>query len=225
MIISRVRSVSVGQPTVIKWKNRSITTAIFKTPIKGPVKLGTLNVVGDGQADLRAHGGLAKAVYAYPGEHYDYWCKELGFTYLPDGSFGENLTLTGLLEDQVCIGDILEIGTAVLKVTQPRLPCFKLGIRFANDQMVKTFLRSKKLGFYLSVEREGFLEAGNLISVVRQTMDQITVGEVSGLIAEKASRAGARVRIANPRRYEQLLRCQTDEIRNFLEGTNSGPAD
>ncbi len=148
-------------------RNDVITTSIFKTPIKGPIKLDKLNLEGDKQADLTVHGGLNKAVYAYPKEHYSYWQDKL-HTNLSWRMFGENFTTAGLFEDNVNVGDIFHIGTCEIMATQPRISCYKLGIKFGDTRGVKEFLNSGKPGIYFSVSREGIVEAGNTIILVKK---------------------------------------------------------
>jgi MOSC domain-containing protein YiiM len=145
----RVVSVNVGLPREVMWHGRSVTTGIYKEPVAGRVTLRTLNLEGDRQADLSVHGGKDKAVYCYPIEHYDYWKKELPGRDLPLGVFGENFTTDGLLEDSVHLGDRFSVGSAEVVVTQPRLPCYKLGVRFGSDDMVRRFLASGRSGFML----------------------------------------------------------------------------
>ena len=140
-------SINVGQPREVHWQGKTITTGIFKEPVSGPIILRPLNLEGDRQADLTVHGGADKAVYVYPAEHYDYWRGELPDMQLPWGMFGENFTTEGLLEDQVNIGDRFRIGAAELIVTQPRLPCYKLGLKFGRVDMVKRFLASRRTGW------------------------------------------------------------------------------
>lgn len=137
----RLISVSVGLPREVAWKGKPVTTAIFKEAVQGPILLRSLNLDGDRQADLSVHGGVDKAVYVYPTEHYDYWRSELSGQELPWGSFGENFTTTGLLEGAVHIGDRFCIGSAEVVVTQPRLPCYKLSIKFGQADRVKRFSR------------------------------------------------------------------------------------
>lgn len=174
-----VVSVHVGQPREIAWEKRTVRTSIFKAPVRGRVRVTFLNLDGDRQSDLSVHGGREKAVYAYPSEHYARWRAELAGMDLPWGVFGENLTLAGLLEDAVRIGDRLRIGTAEFVVTQPRVPCFKLGIRFGRADIVQRFLESGRSGFYLSVAREGALAAGD--PVVLEAADGMTVAEIARL--------------------------------------------
>src|SRR5436190_5747658 len=159
----RVVSVNVGLPRTVRWKGREVTTGIFKEPVSGRVPLRRLNFDGDGQADLKVHGGAAQAVYAYPLEHYAFWQEQLGRE-LPFGSLGENLTVLWLpLEGEVAIGDRFRVGTAELTVTQPRLPCYKLGVRFRREDMVKRFLASGRTGYYLAVEVDGDVAAGDRV--------------------------------------------------------------
>src|SRR5205823_1422250 len=159
-------SVNVGQPRAVTWHGRNVTTAIFKQPVNGRVALRRLNLDGDRQADLSVHGGEFKAVYCYPISHYDYWRRELPGRDLPLAMFGENFTVEGLLEDSVHVGDQFSVGSAEVVVTQPRLPCYKLGVRFQADDMVKRFLASGRTGFYLAVKREGELGAGDEITIL-----------------------------------------------------------
>ena len=148
-------SVNTGGPRDVESHGETVRTSIWKTARDGRLHVGTLNIDGDEQSDLSVHGGKYKAVYCYPSEHYAYWRGQLPGMDLPWGAFGENLTTAGLLETDVCIGDRILIGTAEFQVTQPRQPCFKLGIRFGRDDMVKRFVISGRTGFYVSVTREG----------------------------------------------------------------------
>lgn len=171
-------SVNVGLPREVSWKGKTVTTGIFKTPVAGRVMVRSLNLDGDRQADLTVHGGLEKAVYAYPAEHYNYWRGELPGTDLGWGMFGENLTTVGLLEDAVNIGDRFRIGTAELMVTQPRIPCYKLGIKFGRADMVKRFLASRLPGIYFSVLQEGELGTGDAIELVSRDENNVTVVDI-----------------------------------------------
>ena len=159
----KVLSVNVGLPRTVEWKGRSVTTGIFKEPVDGRVAVCYLNLEGDRQADLSVHGGPDKAVYAYPAEHYAYWRRELPGMELPLGMFGENLTIEGLREDEVNVGDTFRVGTAELVATQPRMPCYKLGIRFGRADMVRRFLASGRSGVYFAVQREGDVGAGDAV--------------------------------------------------------------
>jgi MOSC domain-containing protein YiiM len=180
-----VLSVNVGLPREVEWRSEAVETAIFKAPVSGPVAVTRLNLAGDRQADLSVHGGADKAVYAYPGEHYAYWREELPGVALPWGAFGENLTIEGLAETELRVGDVLRVGTAEFVVTQPRLPCFKLNTRFQRPDMVKRFLRSGRTGFYLGVLKEGHLSAGDSIELVPAEPSAIGVTEVVTLYTNK----------------------------------------
>lgn len=174
-------SVNTGFPREVTWKGKIVRTGIFKEPISERVMVRFLNLDGDGQADLSVHGGLDKAVYVYPFEHYDYWRGELPNTELPLGIFGENFTTTGLREEEVNIGDCFEIGTVKLMVTQPRLPCYKLGIRFGRPDMVKQFLASRRTGFYFRVLQEGEVGVGDTLKLVSRDNNNITVADITQL--------------------------------------------
>jgi MOSC domain-containing protein YiiM len=158
--------------------NGSVLTSIFKAPVAGSVRVSRLNLEGDQQSDLRVHGGIQKAVYVYPSEHYDYWREQLPDETMPWGMFGENLTTEGLLETDVCIGDRLRVGSAALQVTQPRMPCFKLALRFGRSDMVKRFWKSGRSGYYVSVIEEGSLETGAAIERIAAGEPAVTVAEV-----------------------------------------------
>ena len=178
-------SVNTGLPREVAWHGKSVTTAIFKQPVEGRIALSKLNLEGDRQADLSVHGGEDKAVYCYPIEHYDYWKKELPGRELPLGVFGENFTTAGVTEDTVHLGDRIAIGSAELVVTQPRLPCYKLGLRFQSDLMVKRFLESARTGFYVAVSREGEVGAGDDITVLSRDVNSVPVSQVTRLYVAK----------------------------------------
>ena len=178
-----VVAINVGGPREVEWRGSTVQTSIFKTSVSRRVHVALDNVEGDQQSDLSVHGGLEKAVYAYPAEHYDFWRRELPDFELPWGAFGENFTTLGLLEDEVWIGDRYRIGTAELVVTQPRMPCYKLAIRFGRVDMVKRFHQSRRNGFYLAVEREGEVGAEDAIERVGRSETRLTVAEVIALYA------------------------------------------
>ncbi|HEX9843714.1 MAG TPA: MOSC domain-containing protein [bacterium] len=181
--IVRLIAVSVGMPREVQDVRRgAVRTGIWKTPVPGQVRVARLNLAGDGQADLDNHGGADKAVYGYPHEHYPLWRSELGRDDLAPGGFGENLTCEGLLEPDLCIGDRLRIGSAVLEVSQPRTPCFKLGLRFGDARMVKRFLASERCGFYLRVVEEGELAAGAPIERIARGEGAMSVAAVNHLM-------------------------------------------
>jgi MOSC domain-containing protein YiiM len=179
----RVLSVNVGLPREVMWRGKSISTGIYKEPVPGRVPLRKLNFAGDRQADLRVHGGLDKAVYVYPSEFYELWSHERPELAFGPGMFGENLTIEGLVDDEVSIGDRFLIGTAELVVTQPRLPCFKLGIKMERDEFVTEFLERGLFGFYLAVAREGEVEAGDPIVALSRDPHQFGVNEIARLYA------------------------------------------
>jgi MOSC domain-containing protein YiiM len=155
-----------------------VTTAIFKKPVDGPIKVGDLNLEGDAQADLRVHGGRSKAVYVYPSEHYKFWRKEYPDKDLESAQFGENLATEGLIETELFIGDKLRIGTAEFVVTEPRMPCYKLGIRFGRKDILRRFLQSRRSGFYLAVTKTGELEAGDDIEILSRDENKVTITDI-----------------------------------------------
>jgi len=182
----RILSVNVGLPRAIQWRGKIVRTSIFKEPVSGNIKVTTLNLEGDQQSDLTVHGGVNMAVYAYPSEHYSYWRGELPEVVLPWGAFGENLTTEGLLEDVVNIGDKFRIGSAEFTVTQPRIPCYKLGIRLGRDDIVKRFLQSGRTGFYLAVTQEGQLSPGDAIERLTVNEQHVTIPDITNLYVAKA---------------------------------------
>ncbi len=179
-------SVCVGLPREVVWKGKSITTGIFKQPVAGRVMMRSLNLDGDRQADLTVHGGAEKAIYAYSAEHYAYWRQELPDENIPWGAFGENLTVEGLSETTINIGDRFRIGTAEVIVTQPRFPCFKLNLKFRRDDMVKRFLSSRLSGIYFSVVQEGEIGAGDAIERVSRDENNITVADIVSIYVREA---------------------------------------
>ena len=197
----RIVSVNTGLPREVSWHGRMVTTGIFKEAVKGRVTLRKLNLDGDRQADLTVHGGEYKAVYCYPLAHYDYWKKELPGRELPMGMFGENFTVDGgdkallggqalpggqgLPEEAVHLGDRFSVGTAEVAVTQPRMPCYKLGIRFGSDDMVKRFLASGRTGFYVAVLREGEVGAGDEMKMIAREANAVPVSEITRLYVVK----------------------------------------
>ncbi len=170
-------SVQIGTPRTVFRGQEEVATGIFKFPVEKRIRLRQLNLEGDRQADLSVHGGRDKAVYAYPSEHYSYWKKELPGTDLPWGAFGENFTTAGLLEDDVCLGDQFRIGTAEVVVTQPRIPCFKLNLKFQRDDLLKRFLASRRSGFYLRVLQEGEVGPGDEIAWTRHDENRVSISD------------------------------------------------
>ena len=180
-------AISVAVPREVLWKGETVITSIFKSPVDGPVALRRNNLAGDQQADLSVHGGATKAVYVYPSEHYEFWKRELPDADLAWGRFGENLTVTGLHEDNVCVGDEFRIGTARVVVTEPRMPCVKLAIRFGRPDMLKRFLKSQRTGFYFGVVEEGSVQAGDELEPLSRHPDRLAVSDVTRLFTTERS--------------------------------------
>jgi MOSC domain-containing protein YiiM len=181
----KIFSLNVGVPRAIAVDGGTITTGIYKKPVEGRIKLRRLNLDGDRQADLTVHGGPYKAVYCYPHEHYAYWKKTLPNRDLPIGIFGENFTTEGMFEDTVHLGDEFAVGTAEVTLTQPRLPCYKLNLRFDDGFMVKRFLASGKSGFYLSVKKAGEVGAGDEFEAIARDPQKISIAEFNRLYVAK----------------------------------------
>jgi MOSC domain-containing protein YiiM len=179
--VMQVISVNVGQPKEVVWKGRKVMTGIFKEPVAGRIVVRRLNLEGDRQADLTVHGGPDKAIYAYPAEFYDYWKEQFPQMELPWGMFGENLTIRGLSEETVYIGDRFQVGSAQLVVKQPRLPCYKLGLKFGRDDILKRFLQSGLTGFYFAVLKEGEVAAGDSINLLQRDEGQVKVADFTRL--------------------------------------------
>jgi MOSC domain-containing protein YiiM len=193
----RVLSVNVGLPREVIWRGKPVTTGIYKQPVTGRVPIRALNLDGDRQADLRVHGGRDKAVYAYPSEFYELWSRERPELAFGPGMFGENLTTEGLLDSDVSIGDRFRVGTAELVVTQPRLPCFKLGIKMGRDEFVTEFLERGLFGFYLGVVREGEVQAGDSIEELARDPRGFRVTEIARLYARDRDDIEGMQRAAN----------------------------
>jgi MOSC domain-containing protein YiiM len=215
----KIVSLNTGLPREVTWRDRSVTTAIYKQPVHGRVALRTHNLDGDRQADLGVHGGKNKAVYGYPLAHYDYWKTELPGRDLPMGIFGENFTLDGMREESVHIGDQFSIGSAEVIVTQPRFPCYKLGVRFDADDMVQRFLASGRTGFYFAVTREGEVGSGDELRLITRDSNAIAVSEITRLYATKrygdanVARARAALRVAAlPEGWKEYFRHRLEEI-------------
>jgi MOSC domain-containing protein YiiM len=177
----KIISLNVGRPRLVMRNDEPVSTGIFKGPIAGRVMLRTLNLDGDRQADLTVHGGPEKAVYAYPSEHYAFWKLELPDLDLPWGMFGENFTTKGMFETEINIGDRFRIGSAEVMVTQPRMPCYKLGIRFGRTDIIKRFLASERTGFYLSVLKEGEVGVADEFELFDKNTSGVRVVDVTRL--------------------------------------------
>lgn len=185
----KLLSVNVGLPREVEWNGRTVRTSIFKAPVTSRVQVSKLNLEGDEQSDLTVHGGVDKAVYVYPSEHYAFWSKQLPNADLSWGAFGENFTTEGALDDQaVHIGDRFRVGSAEFVVTQPRMPCFKLGIRFGRADMVKRFLHSRRNGFYFSVAEEGEVAAGDPIESIARDENGVTISDIVDLYTADAAK-------------------------------------
>lgn len=209
-------SINVAQPKDVLHNSQVVKTGIFKQPLQGRVMVRTLNIDGDGQGDARVHGGIYKAVYAYPVEHYDHWKHELGRDDLTYGKFGENLTVEGMREDSVHIGDVFRVGKALVQVTQPRVPCFKLGIKMDMLEFPKQFLASRKVGFYLRVLEEGEIEAGDSIEKISIDPQQMTVRTILHLrYFDKTDREG----IKDAVQLEALAPAWREPFEKILAGT------
>ena len=178
-------SLNVARPRLVVYKETPINTGIFKEPVSGPVQLRALNLDGDRQADLSAHGGPYKAVYGYPSEHYPFWRQELPGVDLPWGMFGENFTTSGLLEDELHVGDRFQIGAAIVMVRQPRTPCYKLAAKFQRDNMLQRFLVSGRSGFYFSVEQEGSVAEGDAFELLKRNEEGIMIAELNRLFGRE----------------------------------------
>ena len=205
-------SVNAARPRQVSIDGRSYSTGIYKTALKGPAWLGKLNLAGDGQGDLVNHGGQYQAVYCYPHEHYAYWSERLSRDDFAFGQFGENFTTQGLLENEVCIGDKLRVGEALIQVTQPRVPCYKLARKMGIRGFDKTFLQANRSGFYARVLEEGQVAAGDIIESVSRDPVGMTVAEVNAaLLLDKeaaAIRRALRLTALSPEwrgRFEKLL--------------------
>jgi MOSC domain-containing protein YiiM len=189
----KLLSLNVALPRIVEYNGGPVATGIFKEPVQGPVMLRQLNLDGDRQADLSVHGGVSKAVYAYPSEHYKFWKQELPEMELSYGMFGENFTTEGLTEETVNVGDRFRLGEAELMVTEPRLPCYKLGIKFGRADIIRKFLQSRRTGFYFAVLKEGNVTAGDAIELLSRDASNIAISDITRLYAfEKDDLEGLR---------------------------------
>ena len=180
--VGGLASVNVGMPRDVPWQGKAVFTGVFKDPVAGPRRVNKLNVEGDGQGDLAGHGGEQRAVFVYQLDSYRYWERELGRTDFVHGQFGENFTVEGLRDDEVCVGDRYQIGTAVFEVTQPRVTCYRVGIRMNDPRIPALLVSHRRPGFYFRVLREGVVEAGDEILKLASGAEEMTVAEVDGLL-------------------------------------------
>ncbi len=203
-------SVCVSKPKIVEVNGELVSTGIFKEPVSGRVQLRKLNLDGDEQADLTVHGGIDKALYSYSLEHYSWWQQQMPDVEFPLGKFGENLTTSELLETDVFIGDEFQMGTAIVKVSQPRLPCYKLGIKFGRRDVIKTFVQSGFSGIYFSVIQEGELGVGDEIKYLRSDEFGIRVSDVANLFNGKRAR--------DPEFIELCLKSQlAKQMKRFID--------
>ena len=212
-----LESIAVGLPHKVRWRGEEVTTSIFKTPVHGPIAVRRHNLEGDRQSDLRVHGGEFKAVYAYAAEHYDWWRSRLGHDLEP-ANFGENLTIRGFDEPAVCIGDVFRIGEAELEATVPRLPCYKLGIRFGDPGMVKRFTEARRWGIYFRVVREGVIDVGDRVTPIRLHGERIPVYEIARVYVFDRDDVRAARRLARHDRLDPSWRSYFER----LSGRGSG---
>lgn len=187
----RLKSLNVGLPRAIEWMGRTVETGIFKKPVQGRIRLGTLNLDGDRQADLTVHGGVDKAVYVYPAEHYPFWHDVYPEAELPWGMFGENFTTEGLRENEVHIGDCFRVGSALVEVSEPRVPCSKLGLRFGRNDVIKRFLESRRTGFYFRVLEQGEVGSADEFSFVPRGEQALRIADVTELYVNKTADAAS----------------------------------
>jgi MOSC domain-containing protein YiiM len=219
-VAMKIVSLNVAVPRTVVWKGHEVRTGIFKEPVEGPVMMRRLNLDGDRQADLTVHGGSDKAVYAYPSEHYPVWKDELPGMVLPWGMFGENLTTEGLSEQEIHIGDKFRIGEAIVTVTQPRTPCYKLALKFQRDDMLKRMLTNGRSGFYFSVVEQGVVQAGDAIERIHEDPEGISVAEINALYRDGGKDANLLRRAANlealPKNWRDYLR---EELKSLEHAT------
>ncbi len=218
----KIISLNVGLPRLVLRNDEPVSTGIFKEPVAGRVMMRTLNLDGDRQADLSVHGGPEKAVYVYPAEHYDFWKLELPGMDLPWGVFGENLTTTGLLETEINIGDKFRVGTSEVMVTQPRMPCYKLGILFGRADIIKRFLISERSGFYLSVLKEGEVGAGDEFQLLQKNASGVRVVDVTRLYSSDKENVDLMRRAiateALPESWREYLQKRLDNLNHEHDG-------
>jgi len=207
----KVISVSVGKPEIMKTKNEGlVSTAIFKKQVAGRVKVNQFNLEGDAQADLSVHGGWSKSVYVYPHEHYAFWKSELPEIAFENGNFGENLTTEGLLETEMFVGDRVRIGTAEFGVTEPRMPCSKLGVRFGRSDIIRRFLQSHRSGFYLTIMKRGELAAGDPVEILGRDENKVSISDIVRLFVQDkddAETLGRALKVELlPERWKEVFR-------------------
>jgi MOSC domain-containing protein YiiM len=201
-----IKSVNIGLPKELEWRGKQVLTGIFKYPATTAVQVTLDGLKGDGQGDLVHHGGKDKAVYAYPFEHYSYWKEFLRTDNLRMGIFGENLTIEGLMDYEVCLGDYFQFGSAILMAIQPRMPCSKIGLPFNDPKMTQHFAKARRNGFYFRVIKEGTLQEGDPIQLVEKSPYAITIQEVVDCYAKPKENAVRIEQILNVPFLPQLLK-------------------
>ena len=212
-----IESIAVGRPQTVLWKGEDVVTSIFKSPVAGPVMARRHNLDGDRQSDSRVHGGEFKAIYAYAAEHYDWWRTELGRE-LDRANFGENLTIRDFDEPSICIGDVFRAGESELEAAAPRLPCYKLGIRFGDAGMVKRFTNAGRWGIYFRVEREGRISVGDTVELIAADPARLPVYEIARVyVADRGDRAAAR-RLGEHERLDPTWRSFFHELSQSGDG-------
>lgn len=210
-----IESIAVGGPRTVLWRGEQVVTSIFKSPVEGPVVVRRHNLDGDRQADSRVHGGEYKAVYAYAAEHYDWWKTELGRDLEP-ANFGENLTIRDFDEPSICIGDVFRAGDSELEAAAPRLPCYKLGIRFGDAGMVKRFAKAGRWGIYFRVRREGHVSAGDPVELIAADPARLPVYEIARIYTSDRGDRAVAGRLAEHERLDPSWRSY------FLKLSESG---
>ena len=217
----KLLSLNVGLPRLMTWKGETFKTGIFKSAVNGRVMLRETNLDGDRQADLAVHGGRDKAVYGYASEHYGYWRKELPQEELPWGAFGENFTTEGMVETELSMGDQFRVGSAVIRVTTPRLPCFKLAGKFQSDQMIGRFLRSGYSGFYFAVVEEGEVGAGDEFKFLASETPSLTIAEFNQIYISRAPDLGLLQRAVEvkslPESWREHYQARIEDVRRKQE--------
>lgn len=196
----KIVSIQVGRPREIEFRGKPMTTSIFKSAVQKPVRVGKTNIEGDEQSDLRVHGGPDKAVYAYSFAAYDWWKKNRSDLSLENGAFGENLTLDDIDENRIFIGDSFVVGQAILQVAQPRFPCGKLGAKFNDLSVIKSFTQSRRPGVYFRVLQEGIIQKEDEFKLISQEKIAVSVNEIFELNQQ------ARV---SPKRVQEILQLQS----------------
>lgn len=215
----QIRTVCVGGVRELDTASRVVTTGIYKTPVDGPVAATGVNLEGDDQADRTVHGGPHKAVYGFPAEHYPSWRASFPEVEFTEGAFGENLTTVGLLEEDLCIGDLYRCGSCELRVTQPRMPCFKLAIRLGEKTVLKHMLESGQTGFYFTIATEGVLRAGDAMEPIERPDRALPVSEITRIYASRAADASDyRLIMDAPHMVEDWRSWAADRLRS-IEGS------